>query len=102
MLSVANSSQYGNNAHVSPEASVKDGLLDVCVIKPFSLITFPVLGYRMFTKSAQFSKYVEILRGKNIVIKRIKKGPIHVDGEPFIMDETLIVGIKHLALELIV
>src|SRR4051812_15392154 len=28
MLSIANSSQYGNNAHISPKASVQDGLLD--------------------------------------------------------------------------
>ncbi len=102
MLSIANSSQYGNNAHVSPEASVKDGLLDVCIIKPFPLLAFPALGYRMFAKSAQYSPYVEIYRGLDIKIKRTKKGPIHLDGEPFMMDELLSIGVKHLTLELIV
>ncbi len=48
MLSFANSSQYGNNAHVSPHASVQDGLLDVCIIKPFPLYTFIGMGLRMF------------------------------------------------------
>ncbi len=38
MLSFANSSQYGNNAHISPHASVQDGLLDVCVIKQFPVM----------------------------------------------------------------
>ncbi|MVN92460.1 diacylglycerol/lipid kinase family protein [Mucilaginibacter aquatilis] len=82
MLSFANSSQYGNNAHVSPRASVQDGLLDVCVIKPFPLYRFPEMGMRMFTKTADKSKYVEIIRGKNISIKRGNPGAVHVDGEP--------------------
>ncbi len=102
MISIANSSQYGNNAHVSPEASVKDGMLDVCIIKPFPLFAFPALGYRMFAKSAHYSKYVEIYRGRDIIIKRAKKGPIHLDGEPFMMDELLTISVKHLTLDLIV
>ena len=85
MLSFANSSQYGNNAHVSPHASVQDGLLDVCIIKPFPLYTFIGMGLRMFLKTADKSKYVEIIRGSNIVVKRTKEGPVHLDGEPQIM-----------------
>lgn len=82
MLSMANSSQYGNNAHVSPHASVQDGLLDVCIIKPFPLWRFPEMGLRMFTKTADSSKYVEIIKGKHVVITRQQEGPIHLDGEP--------------------
>jgi diacylglycerol kinase (ATP) len=82
MLSVANSSQYGNNAHVSPKASVQDGLLDVCVIKPFPLYRFPEMGLRMFTKTADRSPYVEIIKGKHIKIDRKGEGPVHLDGEP--------------------
>jgi len=82
MLSFANSSQYGNNAHVSPCASVQDGLIDVCIIKPFPLYRFIEMGIRMFTKTADKSKYVEIIQGKNILIKRNTGGPIHLDGEP--------------------
>ncbi|HWZ04737.1 MAG TPA: diacylglycerol kinase family protein [Mucilaginibacter sp.] len=82
MLSFANSSQYGNDAHISPHASVQDGLLDVCVIKQFPLWRFPEMGIRMVTKTADKTKYVEIIRGKHIHIKRIGPGPVHLDGEP--------------------
>ncbi len=82
MLSFANSSQYGNNAHVSPHASVQDGLIDVCIIKAFPLWRFPEMGFRMFTKTAEGSKYVKIIRGRNILVKRSKSGPLHLDGEP--------------------
>lgn len=82
MLSLANSSQYGNNAHVSPLASVQDGLLDVCIIRPFSLWSFPAMAVRMFTKTANKSRFVEIIRGRHIIIKRDNPGPMHLDGEP--------------------
>lgn len=82
MLSIANSSQYGNNAHVSPDASVQDGLLDVCIIKPFPFWRFIELCIRMFTKTATGSKYLEIIKGKNITITRAHSGPMHLDGEP--------------------
>jgi len=96
MLSFANSSQYGNNAHVSPNASVQDGLLDVCIIKPFPLYIFPLMGFRMFTKTADKSPYVEIIRGKHIHIKRSQPGPVHFDGEPHILGaETEIKVVPH-------
>ena len=87
MLSFANSSQYGNNAHVSPAASVQDGLLDVCIIKPFPLYLFPALGLRMFLKTADKSEFVEIIQGKNILVTRKGEGPVHLDGEPQIMGD---------------
>ncbi len=102
MLSLANSSQYGNNAHISPTASTQDGLLDICIIKPFPLRLFPVLGYRMFAKTSANSKYVDIIKAQNFKIIREAEAPVHVDGEPFLMGTELTVGIKPLALKIIV
>ncbi|MDO3640717.1 MAG: diacylglycerol/lipid kinase family protein [Mucilaginibacter sp.] len=82
MLSFANSSQYGNDAHVSPHASVQDGLLDVCIIKPFPLWRFLELAMRMMAKTADKSRYVEIIRGRQVHVKRALPGPYHLDGEP--------------------
>lgn len=101
MLSIANSSQYGNNAHVSPNASVQDGLLDVCIIKPFPLWRFPELGVRMFTKTAAGSKYLEIIKGKNIIINRSHEGPMHLDGEPRISGATVEVKVVPASLRII-
>jgi diacylglycerol kinase (ATP) len=102
MLSMANSSQYGNNAHVSPHASVQDGLLDVCIIKPFPLWRFPEMGLRMFTKTADSSKYVEIIKGKQIHIIRKDEGPIHLDGEPQVAGTDIKINIVPGALRVIV
>lgn len=85
MLSFANSSQYGNNAHVSPNASLHDGLIDICIIKPFPVYRLPEMGLRMLTKTSESSKFVEIIRGKNVQVSRSDAGPVHLDGEPHVM-----------------
>ncbi|MFB0497979.1 diacylglycerol kinase family protein [Mucilaginibacter sp. Mucisp84] len=102
MLSIANSSQYGNNVHISPKASLQDGLLDVCVIKPFPLWRFPEMSMRMLIKATESSKYVEIIRGKQILIKREHTGPIHLDGEPQVAGTGIDITILPKSLKVIV
>ena len=43
----------------------------------------------MLRATTHQSQMVEIIRGKNIHISRVGAGPIHLDGEPFEMDETI-------------
>lgn len=102
VVSIANSSQYGNNAHISPLASVSDGLLDVCVVKHFPLYRLPVLGYYMMTGNTHKSDMVEIIKGKDIHISRPKEGAIHIDGEPFFMGTEIDISINPLSLNIIV
>jgi diacylglycerol kinase family enzyme len=102
MLSFANSSQYGNDAHISPKASVQDGFIDVCIIKPFPLYRFPELGIRMFTKTAHRSKYVEIIKGKHISINRDQSGPMHLDGEPLVTGPNVKIDVLPNSLKVIV
>ncbi|WP_293783835.1 diacylglycerol kinase family protein [uncultured Pedobacter sp.] len=84
-ISIANSSQYGNDVYIAPNASVKDGFLDVCIIKPFPIIKLPLLGYVMLNGKAETSDMIEIIKGKNIKIIREMAGAVHVDGEPLQM-----------------
>ncbi|WP_423147561.1 diacylglycerol/lipid kinase family protein [Rubrolithibacter danxiaensis] len=89
MLSIANSSQFGNNAHISPKASLFDGLVDVCIIKPFPLYKFPLMGWHMFSKTAHHSRYVEIIKGRKLHIVREKADAVHLDGEPVQMGKEI-------------
>ena len=101
MISIANSSQFGNNAHISPFASLKDGLLDVCIIKPFPFYSFPLMGIQMFSKTAHRSKFVEIIKGKEIKILRKSSAPVHLDGEPENMTSELHISIRPLSLTIV-
>lgn len=102
VVSVANSSQYGNNAHVSPHASVTDGLLDICIIKSFPLYKIPLLAWYMMSATTDKSDMVEIIKGKNINITRVDDGAIHIDGEPYFMGREIAVSIVPLSLNIIV
>ncbi|MFD1629145.1 diacylglycerol/lipid kinase family protein [Pseudopedobacter beijingensis] len=102
MLSIANSSQYGNNAHISPKAKVDDGLLDVCIIKSFPLYLFPGLFLKMISKTVDRSKYVEIIQGKHIKITRNNEEPAHVDGEPIFVSREININVQHLSLKIMV
>ncbi|WP_316790648.1 diacylglycerol kinase family lipid kinase [Pedobacter frigoris] len=101
VISIANSSQYGNNAHIAPGASIKDGLLDICVIKEFPMYKLPVLAYEMLNAKTDQSDMVEIIKGKHIRIVRSQGDAIHIDGEPFFMGEEIEVTVAPLSLNII-
>lgn len=102
VISIANSSQYGNNVHISPKSSLTDGLLDLCIVKPFPLYKVAVLAYQMLRKTTDKSDMVEIIRGKNIKITRNKEDSIHLDGEPFFMGKHLEIEVIPSALKIII
>lgn len=101
IVSVANSSQYGNNVHISPKSSLEDGLLDVCIIKPFPVYKLPVLAYQMLRATTHRSSMVEIIRGKNIKITREMEGYIHLDGEPFLIGQNIEIDVEPLSLNIL-
>jgi len=85
LISVANGNQYGNNAYIAPDASTKDGLLDVCIMKPFTLISGLAMMVRLFRRTLNRSSFVEIIRGRNIEIRKTNRDEklcLHYDGEP--------------------
>lgn len=101
MISVANSPQYGNNAYIAPNASVNDGMLDVCIVHKFPLYILPMMVFHLFNRSADQSEYVEIIPGKDITINRKDNGPIHIDGEPIALPGDLNIKVQENALKII-
>lgn len=101
MVSIANSPQYGNDAYISPEASVRDGLLDVCIVKPFHWVLFPKMIYHLFSKTADKTEYVEIIQGKHIQIERSRLEEVHVDGEPLQLERDLNITVLPNSLQVI-
>lgn len=84
LISFANSSQYGNNAYIAPNASLQSGTIDVCILKPFPIFAGVALAYRLFAKNIHSSRYLKTLSGKDIEIYNADKGAylcVHYDGE---------------------
>jgi diacylglycerol kinase (ATP) len=83
LITIANASQYGNNAYIAPNAIIDDGFFDICIIKPFPVFKAPFIGLKLFNRSLEKSAYLETIRGKQIRFKKPRKKSIfHYDGEP--------------------
>lgn len=102
LVSFANSSQYGNNAFIAPQASMTDGMIDICIMKPFPPVNIIGLGFQLFTKSLNNSTYFKTLKATEIELTRESSGEIHVDGEPFETGKNIKVTVLPQSLNLIV
>jgi len=91
MVTFANSGQFGNNAYIAPHAVIDDGLLDLCILRPFPKTSTLELGLRLFFKNIDQSPYLEVLQIKKASLKRRgkRKITIHIDGEPLTLKQKL-------------
>lgn len=102
LIACANASQYGNNAYIAPEASTRDGLMDVTILTPFTTLESAQIVMQMFSRELPKNSHVKTFRTKRIKIMREKEGPAHVDGDPMTMGDTLEVEIVPAALRMVV
>ncbi|TAL58524.1 MAG: YegS/Rv2252/BmrU family lipid kinase [Bacteroidetes bacterium] len=100
IIDIANGSQWGNNAKIAPHAENDDGLLDLCVVRDFPLIHFPIMATRLFTNSIHRSEFVEITKVKEVLIHQ-ENTYAHIDGEPVMTGNELRVKINPLSLKVI-
>lgn len=101
LLSFANSSQYGNNAYISPTASTKDGLIDVCVIKHFPLYQAPAIAFSLFDKTIHKNKYDKVIQGRHIKVLNKGKIQMHIDGEPYSFNGNVDIKIQPASLKIV-
>jgi len=82
LITMANASQFGNNAFISPAAKIDDGFLDLCIIRPFPIHYAPILGLEVLTKRITSSKLYSSERVTELTIQRNGPGWAHIDGDP--------------------
>ncbi len=102
LITFANSSQWGNNAFIAPDANISDGMMDVVVWRESPMVTMPLITAELFMKKIKYSEFVDTYRCREVRIRRRKGGVIQFDGESRVMGEMLDVSVLHNALEVIV
>ncbi len=103
LISVANTSQYGNGAVIAPQADPSDGYFDLCIIKKMNAGAALKNISLLFNGKIKQSPYYIHKRVKSLIIKRgNKKGYYHIDGEPFLSDEDLEISVVPSALRVCV
>lgn len=102
LVTFANAAQYGNNAYIAPKASTQDGLMDVCLLKPFPAVQAINMGVKLFNKTLHNSPYLHTWQTIETIVERKSAAPVHIDGEPQMMEEVLTVKIKPQSLHVLV
>lgn len=102
LIACGNASQYGNNAYITPQATLDDGLLDVTILEPFTVLDVPALAFQLFNKTIDQNSRIKTFRCQSLRIHRDKPGVVHYDGDPIMMGDTLDVKIVQKGLKVIV
>lgn len=82
IITVGNVNQWGNQARITPEASVCDGLMDLSIVRPFRTWNIPRLAILLMTGKANKAREMLSLRASSIRISRKTDGAAHFDGDP--------------------
>lgn len=101
ILSFANTSQYGNNAYIAPHASVRDGKMDICILKRPDF--FEIIWFLLFFVSAKLYKvsyFKEIQCQEAIVEGAVSR--VHIDGDAYLMTSPLHLKVLQGAVKVVV
>ncbi|MBD8389248.1 diacylglycerol kinase family protein [Dysgonomonas sp. BGC7] len=102
VVTCANASQYGYNAHIAPHADIQDGMMNVAILKPLSILDVPQTSIQLFTKKIDESnKMIELITNE-VTIKRERAGLMHIDGDPVEMGKEINVKIIPRGLKVLV
>ena len=93
LIACGNAAQYGNNVYIAPQASMKDGLLSVTIIEPFSIVDVPILIGQVLGNNIDQHRHIKTMNAKWLRVRRKNPGVVHFDGEPMEMDAELFVEV---------
>ena len=101
LIACANASQYGDNAYIAPGATMRDGMMDVIIMEPFTALDAPQIAADLFMKTLQNNSKIKTFRAQKIHIHRKQPGAIHYDGDPVMTETDIDVHIEHLGIRII-
>ncbi|MFD2245309.1 diacylglycerol/lipid kinase family protein [Pontibacter ruber] len=101
VLAFANAAQYGNNAYIAPLADIRDGLLDVCLVRQLDMFKALNLSYCMLTKQVASPDSAEYFKTDSVDVETDHRIMYHADGEFIGHDSKFSVRLLPLSLKVI-
>ncbi len=89
IIAFANSAQYGNHFYIAPKAKLDDGLLNVMIFKKPSVLTAPIIIWKMFKGKTIRNKYCKEIIGNKITLTH-KSNAVQLDGEVAVLDSDVL------------
>lgn len=95
IIACGNASQYGNNAYITPNANIQDGLIDVTMILPITPLDTALLGILLFARHIDQDTNIISFRTPELTIERKTSGIMHLDGELLDMPARISIKCHH-------
>ena len=102
VIAFANSSQFGNNARIAPNASVCDGVMDIGVVRHVSLFNLPRIAWQLFLGRIAESREVAVSQAREVTVRFENPRAFHIDGEASGMSKELVVKVLPGAIRMLV
>ncbi len=102
IFTIANASQYGNNAIISPLSLINDGILELCVLPKmgiFNAISHLIKVFRGTLDQSSKAKYHSF---KTLKVELKGETKAHVDGEPITITDSLNIKIEEGSLRVLI
>jgi diacylglycerol kinase (ATP) len=101
-ITLANSNQFGYNTTIAPNAKLNDGMIDVCIVEKPTIFEMPLIINLLFLKMIHHSRYVTIIKAKEVKVIRNKNRMVNIDGEPMKLGKDLVAKVNPLSLHIII
>lgn len=102
VMTIANASQYGNNAHIAPQAHIADGWLDLCWLAPFPVWQAADYVRRLFGDSLPAAPHYGTQRVRRLCLEAESGLFYHLDGEPLRAEGPLQIAVHPQSLRVVV
>lgn len=100
LITIANSSQFGNDITIAPTAEISDGRLKLVLLKPFRWWQIPALFISLKRNKIHQSKHCKTMDVKNLTIESEDR-IAHLDGEPTNIGATTSISVRASSLKMI-
>jgi diacylglycerol kinase (ATP) len=100
LITIANGTQFGNNAYIAPQANSADGLLNVVIIKNIHWYNFLYVAYTLFRRNIHTTSHCETILAKKVEIHQLDNFA-HIDGDPITSGQHVSIHIAPLSLNII-
>lgn len=97
----SNNSQFGNKAYIAPLADLKDGYIEVSLLRHFPKVLLPVILFRLFRKTLHRSRYYSSFKTKNASIPYQGEVVLNIDGEHIVASQNLDMKVLEKGLQVI-
>lgn len=79
---IGNTRQYGGGIRITPDASIDDGLLDLCIVHRTTRVELLKTLPKAYTGAHVKSTFVEMARGREFHFESEQPMAVYADGEP--------------------